>query len=400
MRTLVTVLVAAAALATAAVPALADPKTEAEALFRAGEKAFDAGQYQAAADAFDLAYKKLPLPAIAFSEAQAYRLQYFISKQPAHLRRAVELYHRYIDAQKHGGRVSDAASNLAQLEPLLQQMQAAGTNTSAPAQVRTTRLMIMADVDGATGQIDGKAGPMPLVAEVSAGEHTVEVTADGYYPVTMKARAVDGEMVPVDVQLKAKPALLDVRAPKGSQVTIDGRPLGTAPLRAAEVPAGHHLVTVTHRGRVPIARELDLARGKASVLDADLRTTGQRKAARWVLIGSGALAVGAGVAAGLAASSDSKAADLKAQLDMGGLAPDALDRYDQLRAQRDDRVRVAWILGGGAVAVAATGALMYLFDDRSPEAAAGPRAEPGKRKLDIEPVVGPGTAGVRIGGSF
>ena len=399
MRTIVTIVTAAAALAAAA-PVRADAKHDAEALFRAGEKAFDAGQYQAAADAFEQAYGKLPLPAIAFSEAQAYRLQYFISKQPAQLRRAVELYHRYIDAQKHGGRVSDAASNLAQLEPLLQQMQAAGANTTAPAQVRTTRLMVMADVDGATAAIDGKTGPMPLVAEVSAGEHTVEVTAAGYFPVSMKARAVDGEMVPVDVQLKPRPALLDVRAPSGSQVTVDGRPLGTAPMHAAEVPAGHHLVTVTHRGKVPIARELDLTRGKPIVLDADLRTTGQRKAARWVLIGSGALAVGAGVAAGLALSSDSKASDLKAQLDQGGLATSDLDRYDQLRVQRDDRVRVAWILGGSAVAVAATGALMYLFDDRSPEAPARLAPVPGKKKLDIEPLIGPGAAGVRVGGSF
>ena len=279
-------------------------------------------------------------------------------------------------------------------------MQAAGANASAPPQFRATRLMVMADVDGATGRIDGKAGSMPLVAQVEPGEHTVEVSADGYFPVTMKARAVDGEMVPVDVQLKPRPARLDVAAPSGSRVAVDGRPIGTAPLHQVEVAAGHHLVTVTHRGRVPMARELDLSRGQGTVLHADLRTTGQRRAARWILIGAGALTVGAGVAGGLAWSSDSKASDLQSQLAQGGVAPANLDRYNQLRAQRDNRARNAWILGGSAVVVATTGVLMYVFDDRTPEAPSPLAPTPGKKKLDIEPLLGPGEAGVTLGGAF
>jgi hypothetical protein len=392
--------------AAAALPARADNKADAEMLFRAGEKAFNAGQYGAAADAFEQAYAKLPLPAIAFSTAQAYRLQYFIDKQPMRLERAVELYRAYIDAQKTGGRVSDAAANLAQLEPLLQQMKAAGANMSAPMPPRQTRLMVMADVDGARASIDGAEGGAPLVQEVKPGEHTVVVSADGYFPVTVKAKAIDGEMVPVDVQLKPKPALLDVHAPAGAHVSIDGRPLGTAPIAGAEVGAGKHLITIAHSGRVPYARELELSYGKTAVVDAELRTTTQRKASRFVLIGAGVLAIATGLEGAAAWSADADASKLHAQLAAGGLTPADLARYDELRARRDDRVHTTEALGGVAAVAAITGVLMYVLDDPSPEGVAPVRDEPAasgaaKKKIDIEPMMGPqGAAGVSIGGRF
>ncbi len=388
-----------------AAPARADDKSDAEMFFRAGEKAFDAGQYGAAADAFEQAYGKLPLPAIAFSAAQAYRLQYFIDKQPMRLERAVELYRTYIDAQKTGGRVSDAASNLAQLEPLLQQMQASGANMTAPMPPRQTRLMVMADVDGATAKIDGQGGAAPLVQEVKPGEHTVEVTADGYFPVTVKAKAIDGEMVPVDVSLKPEPAKLDVSGTAGAHVSVDGRPLGSAPIEGAEVPAGKHLVTITHTGRVPYVRELELRYGKTSTIDAELRTTTQRKASRLVLVSGGVLAIATGFEALAAWSADSDASKLDKELAAGGQTPATLAQYDALKARRDDRVRTTEVLGGVTAVVAVTGILMYAFDEPSPEGTAPLRdddagAAKSKKKIDIEPMVGPSGAGVSIGGSF
>jgi hypothetical protein len=400
MRALVVITVAL----VAAAPAHADPKSDAEVFFRAGEKAFNAGQYGAAADAFEQAYAKLPLPAIEFSTAQANRLQYFIDKQPMRLKRAVELYRKYIDDQKTGGRVSDAASNLAQLEPLLRQIEASGANMSAPMPPRQTRLMVMADVDGAKVSIDGEVGDAPLVKEVKVGEHAVEVTADGYFPVDVKAKAVDGEMVPVDVQLKPKPALLDVRSMGGAHVTVDGRPIGEAPVAGAEVPAGKHLVTVTHTGRMPFVREVELAYGKTATVDADLRTTTQRKASRLVLTGGAILLVASGLETAYAWKADSDASDLAKKLMTGGQTPADLARYQTLHALRDDRVHTAEVLGGVTGVVVVTGALMYLFDDPSPEGTAPLRDDATspakKKKIDIEPMMGPQAAGLVIGGTF
>jgi len=171
--------------------ALADDKSDAETLFRSGERAFTAAHYADAADAFEQAYAKLPLPAIAFSLAQAHRLQYFVDNQPQHLDRAVQLYHAYIDKQKTGGRVADAVANLAQIEPLLRELQASGAmKGGAPVVAKRTRLMVTSDVEGARATIDGDGGPTPLVREVTPGEHTVVVEADGYASYTVKTSAI------------------------------------------------------------------------------------------------------------------------------------------------------------------------------------------------------------------
>ena len=120
---------AAAVLLLTAQPARADEKAEAQKRFRSGEVAFKAGDYVVAAEAFEEAYALLPLPAIAFSTAQSYRLQYFIDKQPARLRRAVELYRVYVDQTPKGGRREDAVANLAEVEPLLGRLDGTATVT-------------------------------------------------------------------------------------------------------------------------------------------------------------------------------------------------------------------------------------------------------------------------------
>jgi hypothetical protein len=78
-------LLAAAPTAAVAQPAgtSAAGRQEAEQFFRAGERAFKNNSFQAAAEMFERAYATLPLPAIAFSAAQAYRLQYALDADPS-----------------------------------------------------------------------------------------------------------------------------------------------------------------------------------------------------------------------------------------------------------------------------------------------------------------------------
>jgi hypothetical protein len=345
----------------------ADDKTEAEALFRAGEKAFNAAQYQSAADAFEQAYGKLPLPAIAFSLAQAHRLQYFIDNQPAHLARAVKLYHLYIDEQKSGGRVPDAVANLAQIEPLVHQLEAAGAMRGGDTTTRTTRLVVMADVDKATASVDGpkdgKTGPTPFVIEVAPGEHTVTIAADGYQPYTVKATAIDHEMVPVEAQLVAKPAQVTVTAPKGARVAVDGRSYGTTPMGAFDLSAGKHLLTVLARGHVAFGKEISVTRGAALKLDARVPATTQRKVARYTLYAAGGATLLTGLVAISAFQADSDASSLHDRLVMGGQSAGDIARYNKLIDRRDQRVEGTEIVGGVTLAIAVTAFLLYRFDE-------------------------------------
>ena len=57
--------------------------------------------------------------AILFSTAQAYRRQYFVDREPAKLKRAVDLYRQYVGEVAQGGRRDDAVQHLSDLEPLL-----------------------------------------------------------------------------------------------------------------------------------------------------------------------------------------------------------------------------------------------------------------------------------------
>ena len=52
--------------------------------FKAGATAYAAGDYLAAIQALDAAYQLTPLPAIAFSLAQAHRRQYFVDHEREH----------------------------------------------------------------------------------------------------------------------------------------------------------------------------------------------------------------------------------------------------------------------------------------------------------------------------
>ena len=383
---------AALALAVAApAPAHADDRGDAEALYRVGERAFNAAHYADAADTFEQAYAKLPLPAIAFSLAQAHRLQYFIDNQPAHLKRAVELYHLYIDQQKDGGRIADAATNLGTIEPLLRQLEASGVAMGAMARTRTTRLVVSTDVVGAKATVDGTSGTVPFVREVTPGPHAVAIEAEGYVAYHGTALAIDGEMVPVEPALAPQPAALVIDAPRGAHVVIDGRAAGDAPLGKLELPAGPHLVVITQRGHMPIARDLVLARGNAQRIAAPLATTRQRKVARGVLIGGGALVVAAGVAGLVTYSASSDASADHDRIVAGNASEATLAHYQKRRAERDADLPATEALAGVALAALVTGAALYWFDDRAPEA---------PRKLEITPTVSASGAGAALAFRF
>lgn len=384
-----------------------EKRAEAERFFRAGERAFDAGQYDVAAQAFEEAYSRLPLPAIAFSAAQAYRLQYFIDKDPPKLKRAVALYRAYLEAVDKGGRRDDAAANLAELEPILQRMEAEqaragmGPIEDRPTVEVTTQLMVSTQVETAVAAIDGgEPGAVPLVREVKPGPHTITVEAEGYFPETLKQTAVEGRLIVVEVELKPKPALLRVRVEAGAEVSIDGRPAGTAPFaRPLELAAGKHLVTVAKRGREAWTREVELARGQELSLDVSLRVTAQRKASYWVMGGAGAAFVGAGVYGVLALGSDERAEDLDDKRRAEGLSSAELDDYEAAVDERDARRGRTYLLLGVGGALAVTGALLYFIDTPRAEMPAAFSAG-GDASVTFVPVLGGDSAGIGVVGRF
>jgi tetratricopeptide (TPR) repeat protein len=391
----------AAALLLFAVPARAedDKKAEAEKYFRAGEALYKNGQYLGAAQAFEEAFELLPLPAIAFSTAQAYRLLYVSDKEPAYVKRAVELYRLYIQQQKEGGRVPDATASLAELEPVLDRIEQSGKSTAMPIEAPKTQLMISSQVDGATGEIAGQKGTLPLIVEVEKGDYTAHVEAPGYFPTDVKATAVEGQFIVTEVELQPKPGVIDIKAESGARVEIDGRPFGSTPLaRPIEVPAGQHYVSITRRGRHSWSENVTAKRGETVKLDISLRSTSQRNAVPFVWLGAGILAVAAGGAGAYALVEQGKAEDLDAKRQTDSITTDELNQYLTYRDHRDAAVKTMWGLAGASVVTATIGMLMYLFDRpmaEAPPPTFGPAEETG---TSVSPFATAGGAGVEVGG--
>ena len=401
MRALVIALVVLAAM-----PAHAD-RAKAEQYFRAGAQAFRQQSFAAAAENFELAYKELPLPDIAFSAAQAYRRQYYIDAKPRYVQRAVVLYEAYLDAVKSGGRVADAADGLAEMKRELDRLGAQGARVDT-AQGSATRLAVSvvtageahesvgelsalpaaSDAPKAEATLDGKPVQLFVPVDVSPGEHVIAVTAPGYFPVTIRRVAVAGATDVVEAELKPQPAQLVLHTESGARVAIDGKPVGTAPLAAQPLAAGKQLVTITRRGREPVMRQVEFARAQELSLDAPLAKTGKRRAVPWLLGGAGVLAIGSGVTAIVALSADSSLSKLETQRERTGITEQQLGQLRDDQNRRDTFRSTAFVLGGAAVVTGAIAAALFWFDEPQPAERA------------FVPTMVPGGGGVTLVGRF
>jgi hypothetical protein len=366
----------------------AEDRAAAERYFRAGAKAYAAQNFAAAAANFDEAFRAQPMPEIAFSGAQAYRRLFRVDARPAYVRRAVELYRAYLAQVKTGGRVGDAADNLAEMQRELDKLGAAGA-TAGPL-IAHTRLGIsvtladqqagdastMREIGDATGEaatrglhatIDGKPVDAFALVDVEPTEHVIGVVADGYFAVEKKTLAVSGQAQLIEVELEPKPASVAVTTEDDARISIDGRTIATAPTAALELPAGRHVLAVIHRGREPFARELTVARGEQLTVAALLAPTPRRKAVPWVLGGASVLAASAITTGVLAYVHDGRAASARDQIDSGNRPPADLETYDLEVSSRDRYVTATWVLGGAAIAASTVGTLLYLFDTPSRE---------------------------------
>jgi hypothetical protein len=366
-RALLTVLFTLAIVA----PRYAAAQAEAKQYFEAGAAAYSAGDYQAAIQAFDAAYRVSPLPAIGFSLAQAERRQYFVSHEPEHLLRAIELFHGYLAQVPTGGRRADATDALAQLEPLalaLQRDRAAPAAT-APAAEAKTRLMVRCEAPHASIALDGGApAPSPLIVETSAGPHRISVAADGYFTDERTVTAVAGELVPIEVVLRERPATLIVRDRDGADLYVDGvlTLAGSAPRDRIELHAGRYVIAFGKRGQRVDTRVVRLARGQTRELRPVLAWTRQRVASvTLMVVGGGTLVLGLSLV-GLALEREDDARKLSDQRKTAPLTPRQLAEYHDALETRG-RLRIAAIAGlSASAACLLTGALLFQLDETSP----------------------------------
>jgi len=388
----------------------AENREAAERAFKIGAKAYAAQNFAGAAAAFDEAYAADPLPEIAFSTAQAYRRLFRVDPKPEYAKRSVELYRIYLDKVKTGARVGDAADSLGEMLRELDRIGVSSTTKTAPA-VEHTRLAInvsvidqaaadtttMREIGDATGEamkgvkatLDGKPVEPFAFVDVTAGDHVVTVTADGYYPVEKHQPAAQGVSAYVDVDLKPKPATLAIDSESDARVIIDGKAVQGVPGTPFELAAGKHLVAILRDGRTPFAREISATRGETVKLAAPLHSTTQRRAVPYVLAGAGVLAAGALTTMTVALVHDGRASSLNTTFNgTGNASPADADRYASELASRDRYATATWILGSAAVGAAVIGVGLWRFD------------HPSLENMQVVPTVTSQGGGVSAGGRF
>ncbi len=396
-----------------AAPAKAEsgpPTGDSKAVFDAGVRAYQQGDFKAAIQAFEQAYRIDQRPGLLFSIAQAHRRQYAVDRRAGHIAVALKYFRDYVVTVQQGGRRADAVQAMNELEPIAQMLEREGQLQPLEEQAPSTRLVVSSPVAEAkiTVDDDKEPRPLPFIAEVTPGKHTLHVAREGFAPEERTVEVASGGVTALDIGLRELPGKVDVKGPAGASAWIDGRPSGRLPLSAPiEVSPGRHDVRVSLSGYEEHREEVDLARGGAQSVTATMRFTFQRKLA-FGLAGGGALSLITGaILGGAALAEQGTAGSIKSDIDAGkvvcrdaGCAP--LDRYNSaVDARNALGTASVTLLGAGAV-LAASGVLLYLFDVPSPVTPSKgtpdqPKSAPTKvdvpLDLGVAPVFGPGYAG-------
>jgi tetratricopeptide (TPR) repeat protein len=120
--------------------------------------------------------------------------------------------------------------------------------------------------------VDGQqAGTTPVTADVPAGDHTLEVTLEGYKTIQQQFTIDPGQALSLKLALQQSvegqvPPLIAVASdPAGAQLFVDGKSIGPTPIKARSTPGAHEIklsldgyVTRTGKIHLPDSRDFEL----------------------------------------------------------------------------------------------------------------------------------------------
>lgn len=394
--------------------AFASPADEARALFNVGAQAYVRGDFVAAIQAFEQAYKVEPRPGLLFSIARAHHRQYTIDHKAGHVAVAILRLREYLGQNGEIDRRGEAVTALGELEAIAADLERRGELIpSAPStrDVLAPRLMVSCPAEGATISLDGQpAQKAPLIAEIKPGKHQLLISAGGYVSEKREIEVAPEGVTALDVPLQEEKAQLTIRAQSGAEVSIDGNPLGALPFAGARaIEPGRHRLSIVKAGRETYLRDLRFQRGQTISIDAPMPMTTRRQVS-YVLISSGLVGLGAGAVLGvLAFGHERRALEIKNQLDCCSVSVAKANEYDDYVNTRNQLRTAMGLSWGGGTVVGIAGLILYAFEtpimpplflsdpygEKNETPANGP-----SRDVSVAPEVGAGFYGVRMVGRF
>jgi hypothetical protein len=250
---------------------------------------------------------------------------------------------------------------------------------------RQSSLQVATSVAGARVAIDtddpARAELAPVQQVVKPGRHTILVQKQGYDTVRRVVEIQPGEQASVFVDLKLAPqyGLLRVRCNVvGATVQVESEEVGETPLVDYRLLVGTYRVYVRRPGYRSWERRVTLLADQVTTITVQLNRTTSRRQMGWLIAGSSAtgLLVASGLILTLTAVNarqeydDLPTASLRVQGRRLALAADAL-------------------IASGVLAAAITGFLAWRL-----------RPAPSSGEIFVAPTVGPGVAGLSVGGTF
>lgn len=374
-----------------------DPVEEARILFTAGAQAYEAGRYADAVDAFRAAHALTPKrPTVLFSLAQAERRHFTVARDPAVLKDAIAHFRSYLELVQEGGRRADVVAALGELEAIAASLE----QKNIEASVSQARILITTQTPGAVIKIDGAARTtVPVIEAIAPGKHALAVSAPGFIAETREIVAVEGAILPVEINLRERPSFLAVTAPRGAAIQVDGQSQGEAPLVSPiELPSGAHVVTVAQRGHDPRTLRVMIERGGTNHLDVPLATTRQRRVSYGLVAGAGVALVSGFALAVSSALQEDEAQRLLSGTEQGNIDLGTLEAYESARTSRN-------VLRTGAIGSFAMSTVLgvaafatYWFDNPTPRPAGSGETARVERFARVMPM--PGGAWIGVGGRF
>ena len=416
-RSLIALLVCALSVPVAALGA--DGQTDldrAKESFKAGATAYAAGDYLAAIQALDAAHQLTPLPAIAFSLAQAHRRQYFVDHEREHLERSIALFRQYIELSPTGSRRADALDALSQLEPLAATQPKAPVAGVAPSNVeavRRTRVLITTEAPGARLVLDGgPAVASPLIHEVEPGKHHVRVEAPGFFPTERDVTAIPGELTAVPIGLRERPSTLGIWTPRDADVYIDGAFVSAGgDGLMVQLSSGKHRLAVAKKGHQVALREVTLQRGKAQNIRVELEQTPQRITSEVLFMAGGASLGASLVFSSFAIRAEGSAENFLGQREYRNVSSAELTSYKNSILDRDRFQLAAGVSLLASAGFFITGLFLHELDQPNPQLLYRTAPRPGaelpprapavpKAQLQLVPTFSANGAGAMLGGTF
>lgn len=360
-------------------------ETRARAAFQKGAAAYGEGRFADAIPHFLDSYRYSGRPGPLFSLGQAHRRRYEQDSDPRQRQLALMRYEQYEEAAPDGTRLAEARRYI---KELLEQSPLEGIGEV----VEHTRVSVSSPAPGATAAVDG--GPafvLPKGVDVEPGKHRVVVSAPGFRASSRTVDVLEGSTVTVEMPLDVVKAEIQVDAPEGSDLWVDGQRVARLPARRAiKVDPGVRQIGVARPGRALFVDEVELEPGETRKVKADLERTGQRKIA-FAAIGVGSAGLlGSAVLTGLAFRAQAQANARDEAIEGEGFATSQQSDAHINAVERRDAYRTAAIAVGVSSAVFLGTGLILFFTEKPPVAS----------QLRGGPSVGTNHVGATLEGRF